>query len=184
MDFGSELVGRKAEPRRRHVKRAKVGAAEGASGGPANRQLHRTVDSSVRRIAQQAATVEHRVPDKTFGIDRGAVGHAGPTTNGPKHARRTDLPGGKIEVVDEDGPHGAVGKIHLAVARPPAHAVGDPDVMVDDVQMSALKPIEKAARAFHRLAHGADPKSSAPVAAAVIEDVDGAAGLWINDAID
>src|SRR5215467_10896570 len=70
----------------------------------------------------------------------------------------------------------AVGKIHLGVVRAPAHAVGDPDVMVDGVQMPALKPIEKAARALHRLAHGADPKSSAPVAAAVIEDVDGAAG--------
>src|SRR6516165_4646352 len=29
MDFGGELVGRKAEPSRRHVKRRKVGAAEG-----------------------------------------------------------------------------------------------------------------------------------------------------------
>src|SRR5262249_60151586 len=52
------------------------------------------------------------------------------------------------------------------------------------VHFPAIKPIETAARAFHRLAHGADPKSSAPVAAAVIEDVDGAAGLWINDAIE
>jgi len=91
MNFGGELVRRKAEPRRRHVKRRKVGAAEGASGGSANRQLHRAVDSSVRRIAQQAATVEHRVPDKTFGIDRGAVGHAGPIIHGRKHATRTDL---------------------------------------------------------------------------------------------
>src|SRR5262249_58212370 len=67
-------------------------------------------------------------------------------------------------------------------ARP--HAVGHPEFMVDAAQMPALKRIEKAARAFHRLAHGADQKSSAPVAAAVIEDVDGAAGLWINDAIE
>src|SRR6266516_2870139 len=49
---------------------------------------------------------------------------------------------------------------------------------------SGLQSIKAAARALHRLAHGADPKSSAPVAAAVIEDVDGAAGLWINDAIE
>ena len=69
MDFGGELVGRKAEPSRRHVKRRKIGAAEGAGRGSADRQLHRAIDPSVRRIAQQAATVEHRVPDKTFGIN-------------------------------------------------------------------------------------------------------------------
>src|SRR5215469_6056287 len=69
----------------------------------------------------------------------------------------------------------AVGKIHFGVVRAPAHAVGDPDVVVDGVQMSALESIEEATRALHRLAHGADPKSPAPVAATVIEDVDRAA---------
>ena len=52
--------------------------------------MHRTVDPSVRRIAQQAATIEHRVPDKTFNIDRGAVGHAGPIIHSRKHAARTN----------------------------------------------------------------------------------------------
>src|SRR5215468_5932438 len=78
----------------------------------------------------------------------------------------------------------AVGKIHFGVVRAPAHAVGDPDVVVDGVQMSALKSIEEATRTLHRLAHGADPKSPAPVAATVIEDVDRAAGLRINNAIE
>src|SRR4029077_21059538 len=78
----------------------------------------------------------------------------------------------------------AVGKIHLGVVRAPAHPVGNPDVAVDRVQMSALKSIEKAARALHRLTHGADPKPPPPVATAVIEDVDRAASLRINDAIE
>src|SRR5712691_8342786 len=184
MDFGGELVGRKAEPRRSHIKRRKIGAAEGASSGSADRQLHRPVDPSVRRIAEQAATVEYRVPDEAFGIDRRAIGHAGPTVHGRKHAARTDPSRSEIEVVDEDGPHMAVGKIHPGVVRAPEHAVGDPDAVVDGVQMSALKSIEAAALALHRFAHGADPKSPAPVAASVIEDVDRAAGLRIDDAIE
>src|SRR5215468_8511273 len=77
-----------------------------------------------------------------------------------------------------------VGKIHLGVVRAPAYSVGNPDIVVDSVQVSALQSIEGTARALHRFTHGADPKPPPPVATTVIEDVDCTAGLRINDAIE
>src|SRR5262252_3945884 len=77
-----------------------------------------------------------------------------------------------------------VGKIHLGVRRAPKYSVGNPDIVVDSVQVSALQSIEGTARALHRFTHGADPKPPPPVATTVIEDVDRAAGLRINDAIE
>lgn len=184
MGFGRELVRRKSEPRCRHVKRRKVGAAERASSWSADRQLHRAANPPVRRIAHHAAAVEYRVPDKAFGIDRRAIGHTGSIVHGREYAARTDRSRSKIEIIDEDGLHMTVGEIHPPIIRTSAHTVRDPYAIIDGIKMSTLKSIETAARALHRLSHRANPKSPVPVTAAVIEYVDRATVLRIDDPIE
>src|SRR5687768_16231069 len=63
--------------RRGDEQRAQIRSAECAAGRPLQRQLDDAVYAPVRRVARDAAAVVFGIPQETFGVDRGAIGHRG-----------------------------------------------------------------------------------------------------------
>ena len=149
------------------------------------------LDAAVRRVADEVARDELRVPQAALLVDRGAVGHAGVVAERGEHPLVGERAGGDVVVVGPVLALERVGEIERPVVRAPARTVRADDALVDlrHAEVGVEAP-EAADLQFFLVVHAAGEEAAAAVALCRRSDASAAvrrpragsdrAGRWRN----